>query len=77
MSIDRRAFLTRSLGGAAVAGASLRGGDAEALTLARPDRPADFDNGVITSAIKVSAEPKRYMIRIGHFEGQPLLAGYF
>ena len=39
MSIDRRAFLTRSFG-AAAAGASLAGGDAEALTLARPDRVA-------------------------------------
>ena len=40
MSIDRRAFLTRSLGGAAVAGASLAAVDAQALTLARPDRVA-------------------------------------
>ena len=40
MSIDRRAFLTRSFGGAAAAGASLATGDAQALTLARPDHVA-------------------------------------
>lgn len=40
MSIDRRAFLTRSFGGAAAAGASLATGDAQALTLARPDHIA-------------------------------------
>ena len=43
MSINRRAFLTRSFGGAAAAGASLAAGEAEAFTLARPDRVASPD----------------------------------
>jgi Fe-S-cluster-containing dehydrogenase component len=39
MSLDRRAFLARSFGGAA-AGAALAAGEAQAITLARPDRVA-------------------------------------
>jgi Fe-S-cluster-containing dehydrogenase component len=38
MSLDRRAFLTQSFGGAAAAGATVLAGDAQALTLARPTR---------------------------------------
>ena len=49
MSLDRRPFLTRSLGGAAVAGASLAAVDAQALTLARPDRVASRMRSEVTS----------------------------
>ncbi len=42
MSLNRRAFLTRSVSGAAAAGATL-GAQAEAATLARPDRAAPPD----------------------------------
>lgn len=42
MSIDRRAFLAKSFGGFA-AGATLAAGEAQALTLARPDKVASPD----------------------------------
>ena len=38
MSVDRRAFLTKSFGGAAAAGATMACGEAEAFSLARPTR---------------------------------------
>ena len=43
MSLDRRTFLTRGLGGAAAAGSALAAGEADALTLARPDKVASPD----------------------------------
>jgi Fe-S-cluster-containing dehydrogenase component len=39
MSLDRRQFLTQSFGGAAAAGSALAAGEADAFTLARPNKP--------------------------------------